>query len=87
MNENSIHEIKLKIEIYLQQENASEIDINNLVGDIADIFVKSAASTFGYRKNKQTKGNEKQKPWFTKKCDKNRRDFKKSQEKLWFSLK
>jgi len=47
LNENSIHEIKLKIEIYLQQENASEIDINNLVGDIADIFVKSAASTFG----------------------------------------
>ena len=69
-NENSIHEIELKIESYLHQENASEIEINNLVGDIADIFVKSAASTFCYRKNKLTKGNEKQKPWFTKNCDK-----------------
>ena len=54
-NENSIHEIELKIESYLQQNNVSELEINNLVGDIADIFVKSAASTFGYRKNKQTK--------------------------------
>jgi len=64
-NENSIHEIELKIESYLQQENVSDIEINNLVGDIADLFVKSAASTFGYRKNKQNKGDEKQKPWFT----------------------
>jgi hypothetical protein len=51
-NENSIHEIELKIESYLQQDNISEIEINNLVGDIADIFVMSAASTFGYRKYK-----------------------------------
>ena len=69
-NENSIHEIELKIESYLQQENVSGIEINNLVGDIANLFVKSAASTFGYRKNKPIKGNEKQKPWLTKNCDK-----------------
>ena len=78
-NENSIHEIELKIESYLQQDNVSEIEINNLVGDIADIFVKSAASTFGYRKyNFCLKGNEKQKPCFTKKCDKKRCDFNKA---------
>ena len=69
-NENSIHEIELKIESYLPQENVSEIEINNLVGDIADLFVKSALSTFGYRKNKPIKGNEKQKPWHANNCDK-----------------
>ena len=80
-NENSIHEIELKIESCLQQENVSDIKIKNLVSDIADLFVKSAASTFDYRKNKQTKGDEKQKPWFTKNCDKKRRDFNKARKK------
>lgn len=80
-NENSINEIELKIESYLQQENVSDIKINNLVGDIADLFVKSAASTSDYRKNNQKKGDEKQKPWFTKNCDKKRRDFNKARKK------
>ena len=65
-------------------ENLSQNDIDEVVNDLCNVLVFSAKETFGnlannkkYQKNRSVK----QKPWFNKKCEKNRKIFHKARAK------
>jgi hypothetical protein len=79
--ENKLGEILTKLNLIngplINSENVCVNDINEVVDKLSKLFTSAAASTFGV-KSKYGKNKNNNKPWFTKECNKIRKEFNKA---------
>ena len=62
------------------RNNCTQVDIDQCVNEICDVFISSANSTMKSKpRSRALKPNSK--PWYTKKCDESRKKFHKARKK------
>lgn len=81
-----IDNLKNKI-LSITQSDKTKTDINSLSGDLCQIFIESATSTFGtklYKTENTSRQNQvcKSKPWFNEECKIARKNFRNRKRKL-----